>query len=159
MSVGLVVSFPVSPENSSQLEKVLLELQAAVHKEEPAALVYQLCKEEKSGTLYMLELYKDASALEQHNQTPHFKKASKAFGKLLSGAPKVQLLNGKSPSGLKNVRAEATIGIVASMRVKPGSEQKFEKVMAGLAAQVHKNEGGILLFFFIRFFCRVFASL
>ena len=141
MMVALIVSFPVAAEKVAELEAVLVELQAAVHAKEPDALVYQLCKEDKTGTLYMLELYKDAAALKAHNETEHFQKASKAFRTLLSGAPDVRFMNPLGEHGLKDVKGKASVAIVATMRVKAGSEERFERVMAGLASQVHANEG------------------
>jgi quinol monooxygenase YgiN len=39
-----------------------------------------------------------------------------------------------------------TIGIVATLKVKPGKEAEFESIIAGLQEQVRKNEPGCLLY-------------
>jgi len=44
----------------------------------------------------------------------------------------------------------SVIGVVATMKIKPGKEAEFEKTFSELAAKVRENEKGCLLYEFFR---------
>ena len=65
--LAVVAHLKVEPQNAAKFEKVFAAVTETVFAEEPGCLVYQLAKDPKSktpGDYTVIELYKDATALE-----------------------------------------------------------------------------------------------
>ena len=65
--LSVVAHLKVEPKNAAEFEKVFAAVTETVFAEEPGCLVYQLAKDPKSktpGDYTVIELYKDATALE-----------------------------------------------------------------------------------------------
>ena len=89
--LALIAKFNVVKGKEPEFEKHLLGLAAQVRANEPGNELYSLCKD-ADGNYLMLELYKDAQALEAHGKTEHFRAAGAGFAGLLAGRPEIQRL-------------------------------------------------------------------
>ncbi|MEM5014835.1 putative quinol monooxygenase [Metabacillus indicus] len=68
----------------------------AASREEDGNISYDLMKDtETAGTYKMIELWKDAQAVELHNSSEHFKAFSGKAMQFLAAPPEVKLFNGE----------------------------------------------------------------
>lgn len=93
MTLGIVATLKIKPGKESEFEAVFLELQAAVKKNEPGALQYEVFKSKANASTYIvMEQYKDEAALAAHRTTPHMAAAGPKLGAVLDGRPGIELL-------------------------------------------------------------------
>ena len=69
----------------------MLGLAEQVRANEPGCDMYTLCKD-ADGNYLMLELYKDAEAMDAHGKSEHFRAAGAGFKGLMAGAPEITRL-------------------------------------------------------------------
>lgn len=94
MTIGIVATLKIKPGKEQEFEAVFLDLQAAVKKNEPGALQYELFKSKANASTYIvMEQYKDEAALVAHRTTPHMAAAGAKLGAVLDGRPGVELLD------------------------------------------------------------------
>ena len=84
----------IQPELCEEFERLFLEYAARVKANEPRALVYQLnrCRD-APGAYRVIEMYRDAAALEAHRATAYFQPAISAMGACLEGQPRTEFLD------------------------------------------------------------------
>lgn len=88
--IGICAQFVCAEGKNAEFEKLLAEFVTTVKANEPGAVVYQLCRDEKTPNGYfMLELYADQAALDAHGKTSHMAELIGKIGPLLGGAPKL----------------------------------------------------------------------
>ena len=91
----MFVTVEVQDGKQKEFESILVELQAAVRKNEPGNVFYQLARDDKSPTTYhLLEAYTDEAALEVHFTTEYFKAAMPKVRECYAGAPKGKRMEG-----------------------------------------------------------------
>ncbi len=84
----LTAALTVQDGKQAEFEAVFKDLAAQVRANEPGNLEYTLTKKRGSTTEYVvIEHYRDASALEAHGKSDHFRAASPKLGACLAGAP------------------------------------------------------------------------
>ena len=95
MPTALVVTFKVKAGMNAKFEQAFAEMQAAMRKDEPGALYYDLCRPQggDAQTYVMLERYADNAAFDAHRQTPHMASLLKALADVWEGRPEAQLLD------------------------------------------------------------------
>jgi quinol monooxygenase YgiN len=86
--IGICATFTCQAGKNAEFEALLSEFVTTVKANEPGALVYQLCKDEKNADKYfMLELYANAEALALHGKTDHMAALIGKIGAFLASAP------------------------------------------------------------------------
>ena len=94
MTVGIVAHLKVKEGSQADFESAFLELQAAVKKNEPGALQYEVFKSKTDPTMYVvMEQYKSEADLAAHRTTPHMAAAGPKLGAVLDGRPAIELLD------------------------------------------------------------------
>ena len=72
---GLFVKFRVKPGKNAAFEAAFRQMQKSMREKEPGNLYYDLFVTPEDPQLYViLERYRDAAAVAEHNQTDHIKK-------------------------------------------------------------------------------------
>ena len=70
--IGICAQFTCQAGKNAEFEALLSEFVTTVKANEPGAVVYQLCKNEKTSDQYfMIELYANQEALDAHGKTAH----------------------------------------------------------------------------------------
>jgi quinol monooxygenase YgiN len=94
MPTALVVTFKVKAGMNAKFEQAFATMQAAMRKDEPGALYYDLYRPQDGDaqTYVMLERYADEAAFKAHRETPHMANVLKALGDSMDGRPEAQLL-------------------------------------------------------------------
>jgi len=93
VTVGIVAHLKVKDGKQAEFESAFLELQAAVKKNEPGALQYEVFKSKSDPTMYVvMEQYKSDEDLAAHRTTPHMAAAGPKLGAVLDGRPQVEIL-------------------------------------------------------------------
>ena len=90
--LALIAKFNVVEGKEAEFEKHVLGLVEQVRANEPGNELYTLCRD-GDGNYLMLELYRDADALDAHGKTEHFRAAGAGFAGLLAGRPEIQRLD------------------------------------------------------------------
>jgi quinol monooxygenase YgiN len=86
--IGICAQFTCQAGKNAEFEALLAEFVTTVKANEPGAIVYQLCKNEKKENEYfMLELYANQEALDAHGKTEHMAALIGKIGAYLAGAP------------------------------------------------------------------------
>ena len=92
--IGIVAIVKVQPDKAAEFEAIFTALAAEVRAKEPGNLMYQLTRSRTEDRTYkVLELYKDADALQAHRGTDHFKAAGAKMGPCLAGPPDIEYLD------------------------------------------------------------------
>ena len=74
-TTGLFVKFRVKPGKNVEFEAAFRQMQKSMREKEPGNLYYDLFVTPDDPQLYViLERYRDAAAVAEHNQTDHIKK-------------------------------------------------------------------------------------
>ena len=90
---GLFVKFRVKPGKNAAFEVAFRQMQNSMREKEPGNLYYDLFVTPEDPQLYViLERYRDAAAVTQHNQTDHIKKVLAELRDLLDGPIEPQRL-------------------------------------------------------------------
>jgi quinol monooxygenase YgiN len=77
----------IRPDRVEEFEQLFRAYAARVKANEPGALLYQLNRSRTESCAYaMIEIYRDAAALEAHRATAYFRPAIEALGACLEGA-------------------------------------------------------------------------
>lgn len=93
MTIGIVATLKVKPGSESEFEAVFRALQAAVKKDEPGALQYEVFKSKAHASTYIvMEQYKSEADLAAHRTTPHMAAAGPKLGAVLDGRPTIEIL-------------------------------------------------------------------
>jgi quinol monooxygenase YgiN len=92
MTLGIVARLKVKAGKEAEFEAVFLELQAAVKKNEPGALQYEVFKSKQPSTYVVMEQYKSEADLAAHRTTPHMAAAGPKLGAVLDGRPGIEML-------------------------------------------------------------------
>ena len=86
--IGICAQFTCQAGKNAEFEALLTEFVTTVKANEPGAVVYQLCKNEKKDDEYfMIELYANAEALALHGKTEHMAALIGKIGAFLAAAP------------------------------------------------------------------------
>ena len=94
MTIGLVATLKIKPGKEQEFEAVFLDLQAAVKRDEPGALQYEVFKSKAQASTYIvMEQYKSEADLAAHRTTPHMTAAGPKLGAVLDGRPGIELLD------------------------------------------------------------------
>ena len=89
--IGVVAELNIQDGKQAEFETVFKDLMAKVKANEPDCLTYQLYKNRKSETGYIvMEQYASQAALDAHGQTDYFTAAMPSIGACLAGAPNIQ---------------------------------------------------------------------
>ena len=74
MAAVLIARYYVNPGNSAAVKEALQKMAVRVKADEPACLLYNANIDPENENLYCLyEVYRDASSIAAHRETPHFK--------------------------------------------------------------------------------------
>lgn len=93
MTLGIVAHLKVKAGKEADFEAAFRELQAAVKKNEPGALLYEVFKSKSDPTTYVvMEQYRSDADLAAHGKTPHMAAAGPKLGAVLDGPPKLEFL-------------------------------------------------------------------
>lgn len=143
---SIIAYLPILPDSDSTAKfESLFAIQAArVHSTEPGCLLYQLCKNRKKpGQYTVVEIYEDQAAIDLH--VVNLKKYhDPEQAKLFTGKPDVHVFDVVGNHGLKDGIAKRAI--VATMTIKQGSGDGFEKAALPVMEKVHSNEPGNLCY-------------
>src|SRR6478609_10716634 len=83
---GLFVKFRVKAGKNAAFEAAFRQMQKSMREKEPGNLYYDLFVTPQDPQLYViLERYKDAAAVTEHNQTDHIKKVLAELRELMDG--------------------------------------------------------------------------
>ena len=92
--IGIVATLKVQDGKGAEFEAAFKELAAAVRKNEPGNLLYQLTKSRTEPNTYkVMELYKDQEALTAHGASEHFREIGRKMGPAMAGRPEVEYLD------------------------------------------------------------------
>lgn len=92
--IGVIATLEVQDGKQADFEAVFNDLSAKVKANEPGCILYQLFKDKKSATTYVvMENYASQADLDAHGQTEYFKAAGPKLGPCLAGAPSIQYLD------------------------------------------------------------------
>jgi quinol monooxygenase YgiN len=90
---GLFVKFRVKPGKNAEFEAAFRQMQKSMREKEPGNLYYDLFVTPEDPQLYVImERYRDAAAVAEHNQTDHIKKVLAELRDLMSGPIEPQRL-------------------------------------------------------------------
>jgi quinol monooxygenase YgiN len=90
---GLFVKFRVKPGKNAQFEAAFRQMQQSMREKEPGNLYYDLFVTPEDPQLYVImERYRDAAAVAEHNQTDHIKKVLAELRELMAGPIEPQRL-------------------------------------------------------------------
>jgi quinol monooxygenase YgiN len=93
MTVGIVAHLKVKEGSQADFETAFLELQAAVKKNEPGVIQYEVFKSKADPTMYVvMEQYKTEADLAAHRTMPHMAAAGPKLGAVLDGRPQIEIL-------------------------------------------------------------------
>ncbi len=93
MTVGIVAHLKVKEGSQADFEAAFLELQAAVKKNEPGVIQYEVFKSKADATMYVvMEQYKTEADLAAHRTMPHMAAAGPKLGAVLDGRPQIEIL-------------------------------------------------------------------
>jgi quinol monooxygenase YgiN len=77
------------------LEEIMIDMAAKVKANEPGCFLYQLAKSRDEANVYkVLEVYAAQDAMEAHMASEHFKALGPKLAGLLTGRPKLEILDG-----------------------------------------------------------------
>ena len=84
----------IRPDRADEFERAFLAYAARVKANEPGVLLYQLnrCRDAACG-YKLIEIYRDAAALEAHRAAAYFQPAIAAMGACLDGEPRTDYLD------------------------------------------------------------------
>ena len=86
--IGICAQFTCQAGKNAEFEALLTEFVTTVKANEPGAVVYQLCKNEKKDDEYfMIELYANTEALALHGKTEHMAALIGKIGAFLAAPP------------------------------------------------------------------------
>ena len=72
---AIIVKFTLKPGMADAFRPLILENAAASVRDEPTCRQFQVLNDEQnSDIIYLYEVYENATALEAHRETTHFKK-------------------------------------------------------------------------------------
>lgn len=92
--IGVVAELNIQDGKQSEFESAFKDLMAKVKANEPDCMTYQLYKNRKSETGYIvMEQYASQDALDAHGKTEYFAAAMPAIGACLAGAPNIQVFD------------------------------------------------------------------
>lgn len=93
MTVGIVAHLKVKEGSQADFEAAFLQLQAAVKKNEPGVIQYEVFKSKADATMYVvMEQYKTEADLAAHRTMPHMAAAGPKLGAVLDGRPQIEIL-------------------------------------------------------------------
>lgn len=91
-AIGVIATLRVQPGKEAEFEDVFAELAPAVRANEPGNSFYRLFRTEEAGVYKVLECYDDATAVEAHRASDHFRTLGAKLGPCLAGAPEIERL-------------------------------------------------------------------
>jgi (4S)-4-hydroxy-5-phosphonooxypentane-2,3-dione isomerase len=81
----IIVKTQLHPGTADQFLPVMLENAAASVRDEPGCLVFDVLQDQQStDTFFLYEIYQSPDALQQHKQTPHYKKSRELITDLIA---------------------------------------------------------------------------
>ncbi|MEQ1753733.1 MAG: putative quinol monooxygenase [Micropepsaceae bacterium] len=92
MTVGIVATLKIKAGHETEFESAARELIAAVKKNEPGCLQYELFKSKQPSTYVFMEQYATSEALAAHSKTAHYVAAGPKLGAVLDGRPQIEIL-------------------------------------------------------------------
>jgi quinol monooxygenase YgiN len=97
MSIGLFVTIKIKPGSDAAFVSACNELQSAVKKNEPGAILYEFFKSrDEADTYHVMEIYKDQAALESHGKTQHMASIGPKMGASMAGRPTIKFIDSVS---------------------------------------------------------------
>jgi quinol monooxygenase YgiN len=90
--IALIATMKIAEGKEAEFEAVFKRL-AAVVRQEPGNLGYQLCKSREGG-YKVLEMYQDEAALAAHINSDHLKAFRPELGPTMAGRPDIETLDG-----------------------------------------------------------------
>ena len=92
MTVGIVATLKIKAGHEAEFESAARDLIAAVKKNEPGCLQYELFKSKQPSTYVFMEQYTSGEALAAHGKTAHYVAAGPKLGAVLDGRPQIEIL-------------------------------------------------------------------
>lgn len=92
MTVGIVATLKIKSGQEGEFETIFRDLMAAVKKNEPGCVMYELFKSKQASTYVVMEQYANAEALAAHSKTAHYMAAGPRLGAVLDGRPQIDIL-------------------------------------------------------------------
>jgi len=94
MAFGVIATIQVQEGKNADFEAVFKELAAQVLEKEEGCLFYSLHRSQTDPQEYkVLEQYASMQDIEVHRTMPHFQQANVQLAPLVSGPPKIELLD------------------------------------------------------------------
>ena len=82
---AIFVTIKLKPGMAQAFRPLIMENAAAAVRDEDECLQFQVLTDEKDpNTYFFYEVYEDASALDRHRETPHYKKYMAAAGGMIA---------------------------------------------------------------------------
>ena len=94
MALGVLATITVQEGKNQEFETIFKALIEKVLANEEGALLYALHRSKSNPQEYVvMEQYRTAADIEAHGKTDYFLVAQKAMGRLVAGAPVIQVLD------------------------------------------------------------------
>lgn len=90
--IGIVATIVIAEGKTAEFETKFKAQRAAVHENEPACHLYELCRSDEPNTYVVMERYDDMAAFEFHRDSDHMAHHRAGTGPLMAKPVDVKVL-------------------------------------------------------------------